>query len=158
MQKPDCTSHNVDSLRVLPQQSLRRWGRCFQIANGQHSSPTVFPEKRGKIKSANQNVATSDNLEKVKTEEIKIDIGDEHCDLLGYEVLSGKLYLDKRTANTSANVQMTTETRKQDDVCAKLTSKALVWGSHTLCLEDVISVSFLHKINDMLNLKPTLIQ
>lgn len=149
MQKPGHTSQKSNSLRALPQQSLRRWGsRCFQIAYGQHSSPIVFPEKRSKIKSSNQNVvkATSDNSENVKIQELKIDIGDEHCDLLGYEV-SGKLFLDKRSTSSTANVLMSTDTEKQDDVCAKLTRKALVWGSHTLSLQDVIAVSFMHQIS-----------
>ncbi|XXG67015.1 hypothetical protein AAC387_Pa06g0456 [Persea americana] len=145
MQKPGHTPQKSNSLRALPQQSLRLWGsRCFQRVYGQHSSPTVFPEKRSKIKSSNQNVVkvTSDNPEKVKIQELKIDIGDEHCDLLGYEVLSGKLFLDKRSTSSTANVQMSTDTEKQDDVCAKLTRKALVWGSHTLSLQDVIAVSY----------------
>ncbi|KAF8379861.1 hypothetical protein HHK36_029310 [Tetracentron sinense] len=140
MQKSGNLPQNISSLRLTPQQSLRRLGsRCSQIATGQQSSPTVFPEKRSKVKSSQRN---EDDAEKVKVQEHRIDMGDEQSDLLGYEVFSGKLVLDKRTSSTSADVQTSIEITNQDAVDAKLTSKALVWGSHMLSLEDVISVSY----------------
>ncbi|XP_058084772.1 sphingoid long-chain bases kinase 1-like [Magnolia sinica] len=145
MQKPGHLSLNVKSLRMLPQQPLRRLGsRCSQIATGQHSSPTVFPEKRGKVKSSRQNEVnvTSEDPEKVKAQEHRIDIGDEQSDLLGDEVFVGKLVLDKRTTSTKADVQTITETKNQEGVDAKLTRKALVWGSHMLYLDDVIALSY----------------
>ncbi|OVA09402.1 Diacylglycerol kinase [Macleaya cordata] len=144
MQKSGNLPQNISSLRVMPQQSLRRLSsRCSQIATGQHSSPVVFPEKRSKVKSMRQNEVNIaiDDPEKVKSQDHRVDIGDEQSDLLGYEVFSGKLVLEKRTTNTS-DVQTSTEITNQDAVGAKLTSKALVWGSHMLCLEDVISVSY----------------
>lgn len=144
MQKSLNLPENINSLRVMPQQSLRRLSsRCSQIATGQHSSPVVFPEKRSKVKSTKQNevnVSIGDP-EKVKSQDHRIDIGDEQSDLLGYEVFSGKLALEKRTTSTS-NFQTSTEITNQDAVDAKLTSKALIWGSHVLRLEDVVSVSF----------------
>lgn len=141
MQKSGNLSKN-NSLRLTPQQSLRRLGLCSQVATGQHSSPIVFPEKRGKVKASRHGTVsvTSDDLKKAKREEHRIDIGDEQSDLLGYEVFSGKLVLDKR--KTSNATQTSTDNMNQDAVDAKLTSKALVWGSHVLCLEDVISVGF----------------
>ncbi|KAG5563639.1 hypothetical protein RHGRI_006176 [Rhododendron griersonianum] len=141
MQKSGNLSKN-SSLRLTPQQSLRRLGLCSQVATGQHSSPIVFPEKRGKVKASRHGTVsvTSDDLKKAKREEHRIDIGDEQSDLLGYEVFSGKLVLDKR--KTSNATQTSTDNMNQDAVDAKLTSKALVWGSHVLCLEDVISVSY----------------
>lgn len=141
MQKSGNLSKN-NSLRLTPQQSLRRLGLCSQVATGQHSSPIVFPEKRGKVKASRHGTVsvTSDDLKKAKREEHRIDIGDEQSDLLGYEVFSGKLVLDKR--KTSNATQTSTDNMNQDAVDAKLTSKALVWGSHVLCLEDVISVSY----------------
>ncbi|KAA8522651.1 hypothetical protein F0562_009187 [Nyssa sinensis] len=82
-----------------------------------------------------------DDPKKSKREEHRIDIGDEQSDLLGYEVFSGKLVLDKGKTSKCTDLQTSTEIMNQDAVDAKLTRKALVWGSHMLCLEDVISVS-----------------
>lgn len=144
MQKSGSLSKNSGSLRLASQQSLRRMGLCSQIATGQHSSPIVFPEKRSKVKASKRSESSfpSDNPEKVKREEHRIEVGDEQSDLLGDEVFSGKLVLDKRKTSKSTDVQTSTEVTNQEAVDAKLTSKALVWGSHILCLEDVISVSF----------------
>lgn len=147
MQKGGNLSTN-NSLRLTPQQSLRRLGFCSQIATGQHSSPVVFPEKRSKgwasrrgsdINNTSSNNIGDDPKSLKRGEEHIIDIGDEQSDLLGYEVFSGKLILDKRKTNKNGDVQ--TEITNYDAVDAKLTSKALVWGSHMLRLDDVISVS-----------------
>ncbi|XP_052199238.1 sphingoid long-chain bases kinase 1 [Diospyros lotus] len=143
MQKSGSLSKN-NSLRLTTQQSLRRLGLCSPTATGQHSSPIVFPEKRGKVKTsrrADTNVASED-LKKVKSEEHRIDIGDEQSDLLGHDVFSGKLALDKRKTSKSNDSQTSTETVSQDVVDAKLTRQALVWGSRMLHLDDVISVSY----------------
>ncbi|XVE93002.1 hypothetical protein REPUB_Repub01dG0152300 [Reevesia pubescens] len=151
-------SSNSPSVRVSSpspqsQQSLRRLSLCSQIAT--HSSPIVFPEKRTKklkasSKSGEAPVNTDDQTDKSKREEHRIDIGggDEKSDLLGYVVYAGKLILDKRknvpTSTNSADVEKnsTTDIANQEAVAAKLTSKALVWGSHVLPLDDVISVSY----------------
>ncbi|XP_068650613.1 sphingoid long-chain bases kinase 1-like [Aristolochia californica] len=142
MQKTGCLPRNVTSLRVvLPHPSLGRLGnKCSQISSGQQASPTVFPEKRGKLKSSKQNAdnITSEDPEKVKVQEHCIDIGDEQSDLLGYEVFSGKLTLDKSGAST--DVQTDIENQVTPD--AKLTSRAVIWGCHILHLDDVISVSY----------------
>ncbi|KAK1321166.1 Sphingoid long-chain bases kinase 1 [Acorus calamus] len=144
MQKSGISQNN--SPGVLPQQSIHQSGsRRSQISTGQHSSPTVFPEKRGKVRSSRQkekNIA-NDDTEKVKAEVHKIDIGDEQSDLLGYEVFSGKLVLEKKTAHSNTDVQNATGTAYQDAVDAKLTSKALIWGHMMLSLEDVVSVSYM---------------
>ncbi|MCI35177.1 sphingoid long-chain bases kinase 1-like, partial [Trifolium medium] len=70
--------------------------------------------------------------------------GDEKSDLLGYVVFSGKLVLDKRKISVNNNnndaQQTSFDTTNQAAVDAKLTSKALLWGSHVLHLDDVISV------------------
>ncbi|XP_071719893.1 sphingoid long-chain bases kinase 1-like [Rutidosis leptorrhynchoides] len=123
------------------QQSLRRLSFCSQVATGQQTSPVVFPEKRPKGK-VSKRTDVSNDLSKTKREEHKIDIGDEQSDLLGYEVISGKLVLDKRKNIKVTDAQNTTETAHLDAVDAKLTSRALVWGSHVLSLDDVISVSY----------------
>lgn len=147
------SSSNSPSVRVSspqPQQSLRRLSLCSQIAT--HSSPIVFPEKRSKkLKASSKHgevPVTGDQLDKSKKEEHRIDIGgDEKSDLLGYVVYSGKLILDKRKnvpSNTnSADVEQnsSTDSANQEAVAAKLTSKALFWGSHVLSLDDVISVN-----------------
>ncbi|KAA8535901.1 hypothetical protein F0562_030904 [Nyssa sinensis] len=105
---------------------------------------SILCEKCSKLKTSRHgdiNVTVDDPVIE-KREEHRIDIGDEQSDLLGYEVFSGKVILDKRKSSKSTDVQTSTEITNQDTVDAKLTSKALVWGSHMLCLEDVISVSY----------------
>ncbi|XP_057520396.1 sphingoid long-chain bases kinase 1 [Amaranthus tricolor] len=135
---------NNPSVRVPTQQSARRLGFCSQIATGQHCSPVVFPEKRSKGKGSRQNevIATSNDPQSAKRDEHRIDVGDEQSDLLGYDVLSGKLVLDKQKTKRSTDAKASTEIKIQEGSDAKLTSKALVWGSNTLYLEDVISVSY----------------
>lgn len=142
MQNSGNLSEN-NSLRLTPQQSLRRLGLCSQIATGQHSSPTVFPEKcsKGKVSRRGDISVNNDDPKKGKQEEHRIDIGDEQSDLLGYEIFSGKLVLDKKKTSKSTDVEASAESSYQDAVEAKLTSKALVWSSNVLRLEDVISVS-----------------
>ncbi|XP_023737987.1 sphingoid long-chain bases kinase 1 [Lactuca sativa] len=127
-----------------PQQSLRRLNFCSQISTGQQTSPVVFPEKRtkGKVSKRNDVTANNNDSKNSKREEHKIDIGDEQSDLLGYEVISGKLVLDKRKTIKATDSQNSTETSHLDSIDAKLTSRALVWGSHVLTLDDVISVSY----------------
>ncbi|GMN65442.1 hypothetical protein TIFTF001_034505 [Ficus carica] len=173
MQKSGSVSRNsnLPSLRVtVPQQSLRRMGLCSQIATatgGQHSSPVVFPEKqkRGKVKASRRSGGGDATAAPTPTEdpenptsfEHRIDIGggvgggggDEKSNLLGHEVLSGKLVLDKRkTSNVDASSTdaqqktSSTDTSNQEAVDARLTSKALIWGSHMLSLEDVISITY----------------
>ncbi|KAL4561233.1 hypothetical protein LXL04_033396 [Taraxacum kok-saghyz] len=125
-----------------PQQSLRRLNFCSQISTGQQTSPVVFPEKRTKGKVSKRNDASVNNNDSKKREEHKIDIGDEQSDLLGYEVISGKLVLDKRKTIKATDLKNSSETSHLDSIDAKLTSRALVWGSHVLTLDDVISVSY----------------
>ncbi|KAF9603763.1 hypothetical protein IFM89_037849 [Coptis chinensis] len=130
MQKTGNLPQNITSLRLTtPQHPLRRIASRSSTAH--QSSPTVFPEKRPKLKSFTQT--------QVKSQDHRIDIGDENSDLLGHQVFSGKLVLDKRTTTASQDLQTSTP---PDAVDAKLTTKALLWGSHMLCLEDVISISY----------------
>ncbi|KAK7365228.1 hypothetical protein VNO80_14121 [Phaseolus coccineus] len=149
------TNNKISSALRLssPQQSLRRLGLCSQIATGEHSSPIVFPEKRAKVKASRKSsVPTTirpDDQDITKSFDHRIDIGaggggDEKSDLLGYVVFSGKLVLDKRKIATCNNsdAQQTSDITNQDAVDAKLTSKALAWGSQVLHLDDVISVSY----------------
>ncbi|KAG8643056.1 sphingoid long-chain bases kinase 1 [Manihot esculenta] len=160
MQKSGSVSRNTNgtvtginnSKSLFHQQSLRRLGLCSQIATGggQHSSPIVFPEKRSKKVKASSK--PDDPLEKGKVQEHRIDIiggGDEKSDLLGCVVFSGKLILDKRKTTfhdsghaKDAQQQSSVDVSNQQALDAKLTSKALVWGSHMLHLDDVISVSY----------------
>ncbi|GAV86936.1 DAGK_cat domain-containing protein [Cephalotus follicularis] len=158
------------------QQSLRRLGLCSQIATGggvgQHSSPIVFPERRGKkLKpSSRRNEVEATATNEADKDEHRIDMvgttaatgADEKSDLLGYVVFSGKLIFDKRKSthdNINLNLTSTTNVKQppppapslqqkqtsstdQGAVDARLTSKALVWGSNMLHLNDVISVSY----------------
>jgi len=130
------------SLRGTPQQSSRLLGFCSQLATGQHCSPVVFPEKRTKGKAFHRNEGStgSEDPQTTQRDEHKIDIGDEQSDLLGYQVFSGKLVFDKRKTKRSLDGQTSTDMSNQEAVDAKLTSKALVWGSNMLYLHDVISV------------------
>nr|BAD86587.1 sphingosine kinase [Lotus japonicus] len=144
-----------------PQQTLRRLGLCSQIATGEQTSPVVFPEKRGRVRGSRRSSEVSGNSRPdeqdavVKNFEHRIDIGggvgggggggDEKSDLLGYVVFSGKLLFDKRKAAVNKNddaQQGSSDITKQGAVDAKLTSKALLWGSKVLHLDDVISVSY----------------
>lgn len=146
MQKSLCHFKSNSSFRALPQQCLRRLSkRHCQTASGQPSSPTVFPEKRGKRTSLREHEVNGihESPGKVKAQEHRIDIGDAHCDLMGYEVFSGKLALDKKSKGAGAETG--SRTSNPNFVDAKLTSKAMVWGSHKLSLEDVISVSPLQR-------------
>lgn len=134
-----------NSLKLKTHQSLRRLGLCSPITSGQQTSPIVFPEKRNSrgraARHADKNVI-SDDPKKAKGEEHRIDIGDEKSDLLGYEVLSGKLALGKRRYSKNTEVEAS-ENTNLNSVEARLTSKALIWGSEVLLLDDVISVSLL---------------
>ncbi|ONK80337.1 uncharacterized protein A4U43_C01F16580 [Asparagus officinalis] len=137
--------HDVSSLRILQQQPPNHMGsRRSQIATGQHSSPTVYPIKRGKIKSSRQKEtnAVTDDPEKAKASEHRIDVGDENSNLLGYNVYSGKLSLVKKSKSSNADEKTGFAAANLDSTDAKLSSKALVWGSQMLCFEDVISVSY----------------
>jgi hypothetical protein len=114
--------------------------RRSQKSAGQHSSSTV-QEKRSKSKSLKQKHLVIDNkdVKKAKDLEQKIDVADERSNFLGYEVYAGKLIFYKKNKCTSDNYQL--PDGKADGVDARLTSKALIWGSSLLILEDVISVS-----------------
>lgn len=157
-------SSNTASLKLTtPSQSLRRLGLCSQISTGgQQTSPIVFPEKRNKKPSSRRleanasakRTALNDNSDKVRREDHRIDIGggggDEKSDLLGYVVYSGKLILDKRKKpeiNAADIEKAANEISSQDAVDAKLTSRALVWGSSMLSLDDVVSVRFSDAMN-----------
>ncbi|XP_011033116.1 PREDICTED: sphingoid long-chain bases kinase 1-like isoform X3 [Populus euphratica] len=142
--------------------SQRRLSLCSQIA--MHSSPIVFPEKQKRSKKPKAAASNSKRSMEVvaddpfpfnqpKIDELKIDIGggaaaggDENSDLLGYVVFSGKLILDRRSASSSSPYHSNTikdqaDITNQQAVDAKLTSKALVWGSRMLHLEHVISLA-----------------
>jgi hypothetical protein len=128
--------------RSSSQKSSRRSSssRRSQKSAGQHSSSTV-QEKRSKSKSLRQKHLVIDNkdVKKAKGLEQKIDVADERSNFLGYEVYAGKLFFDKKNKCTSDNYQVADG--KADAIDARLTSKALIWGSSLLILEDVISVS-----------------
>ncbi|KAK2635132.1 hypothetical protein Ddye_029924 [Dipteronia dyeriana] len=125
-----------------PQQSLRRLGLCSQIT--QHSSPIVFPEKRSKKVKASSRPDDPHFDKPHRTIDIPVSVAaDEKTDLLGYLVFTGKLILDNRkTIHNNNSTDTSTQPTNQEAVDAKLTSKALVWASHVLSLDDVISVSY----------------
>ncbi|XP_073267008.1 sphingoid long-chain bases kinase 1 isoform X3 [Populus alba] len=161
---PGSNSNATTATTNNSNKSQRRLSLCSQIA--MHSSPIVFPEKQKrskKLKAAASNSKRSMEVvaddpfpfNQPKIDELKIDIGggaaaggDENSDLLGYAVFSGKLILDKRSVSSSSSSSYHSNTTKdqaditnQQAVDAKLTSKALVWGSHMLHLEHVISLA-----------------
>ncbi|BAF15359.1 sphingoid long-chain bases kinase 1 isoform X1 [Oryza sativa Japonica Group] len=128
--------------RSSSQKSSRRSGsRRSQKSAGQQSSPTVFPEKKGKSKSSRQKHLVFDNKDskKAKNNEQKNDVVDEKSNFSGYEIYSGKLFFDKKNRITGDQISAN---GKADISDVRLTSKALIWGSSLLSLEDVISVSY----------------
>ncbi|KAL1545007.1 Sphingoid long-chain bases kinase 1 [Salvia divinorum] len=132
------------SLRLTTQQSLHRLGFCSQVSTARQTSPVVFPEKRnsrGKATKCGELSVDNDDPNVAKRTEHRIDVGDEKSDLLGYELFTGKLSLDKTKSGKDSELQ-TLENSNSDAVNAKLTSKALIWGSKMLHLDDVISLSY----------------
>ncbi|KAF0893994.1 hypothetical protein E2562_033782 [Oryza meyeriana var. granulata] len=128
--------------RSSSQKSSRRSGsRRSQKSAGQQSSPTVFPEKKGKSKSLRQKHLVFDNKDskKAKNNEQKNDVVDEKSNFSGYEIYSGKLFFDKKNRITGDQISANGKANTTD---VRLTSKALIWGSSLLSLEDVISVSY----------------
>lgn len=157
MQKSGSLSRATNLRVTVPQQSLRRIGLC-STGGDLHTSPAVFPEKRGskvKIPSLRKHInptsmINDDPLKSKKVDEHRIDIigggGDEKSDLLGYVIYAGKLFLDKRkhadeNHRKDGNQGSGETTTQEAFLDAKLTSKALVWGSSMLPLDDVVSVS-----------------
>ncbi|KAJ3706612.1 hypothetical protein LUZ61_010317 [Rhynchospora tenuis] len=143
----EASDENQPTVSTTPQtssqkSSRRSSGRRSQKSSGQHSSPTVFPEKRSKSKPAKHKNSEAARSVKEKTHEHRIDIiGDEKSDLLGYEVLAGQLVLDRKNKSVDDNAE--SGVGKTNSVNAKLTSKALLWGSkNVLSLEDVVSVTY----------------
>ncbi|KAL6903783.1 hypothetical protein ACP4OV_004596 [Aristida adscensionis] len=138
----DGTDLENPTSRSSSQKSSRRSGsRRSQKSTGQHSSPS-FQEKRSKSKSSRQKhlVIDDKDAKKGKGHEQKIDV-DERSNFLGYEVYAGKLIFVKKNKTTIDNNQLSAN-GKADAVDARLTSKALIWGSSVLVLEDVVSVSY----------------
>ncbi|PKA50204.1 Sphingoid long-chain bases kinase 1 [Apostasia shenzhenica] len=140
MQRFVIPHQNSGSLSIFRQALHPMDSQHAEVVGDQRSSPVIFREKRGKLKALRQvNVKTvNGDPDKTKAQEHRIDV-DECSDLLGYDVLSGKLSLVKRSKSASADQQSGFGTASID---AKLTSKALIWGSQMLRLEDVISVSY----------------
>ncbi|RAL53796.1 hypothetical protein DM860_004267 [Cuscuta australis] len=144
MQNSGSLSRNSSAKLSASPQSLRRLGLCSQISTGQQSSPVVFPEKRSKGRKSthSDDLNNTGDAKKEKRDEHRLDMGDENSGLLGYDVFSGKLVLDKKKSGKNADVDSPKETKGQVSLDAKLTSMAMVWGSEMLVLEDVISVSY----------------
>lgn len=129
--------HTVTSPRGSLHQFVRQMSLKHSVKEArQKMAPSAFPERRGKAKSSQQTDAHVTSDHPLKLKEHRLDIGDENCDLLGYEVYSGKLFLDNKNKSTTAD-----EIGNSDGIDAKLSSKALAWGSHVLHVGDVISVS-----------------
>ncbi|KAG6503383.1 hypothetical protein ZIOFF_035695 [Zingiber officinale] len=99
-----------------------------------------FLKKEAKVKSLQQTDAHVTSDHPLKLKEHRLDIGDENYDLLGYEVYSGKLVLNNKNKGTTANEQIGSRIGNSDSIDAKLSSKALAWGSHVLYVGDVISL------------------
>ncbi|XP_039018369.1 sphingoid long-chain bases kinase 1-like [Hibiscus syriacus] len=134
-------------------QSSRRLSLCSQIAT--HTSSIVFRrnvQKHKAFSKRSEGPITHNQTDQSKREDHRVDIGggDEKSDLLGYAVYSGRFILVKRknvpnnNNNKSSDVEQdsSTDIGNKQAVAAKLTSKALVWGSRVLSLDDVISVSY----------------
>jgi hypothetical protein len=130
---------NPTSRNPSQKSSRRSSSRRSQKSAGQQSSPTVFPEKRGKSRSLRQKHAAVDSKDgkRGKNHELRPDVVDEMSNFVGFEVYAGKLFFDRKN-----KTKVVDDHRKADATDARLTSKALIWGSTVLSLEDVISVSY----------------
>jgi hypothetical protein len=138
---------NPTSRSSSQKSSRRSSSRRSQKSGGQHSSPST-QEKRSKSRSSRQKhlVIDDKDVKKGKNHDHKIDMLDERSNFLGCEVYSGKLIFDKKNKSSSDNNHLPAN-GKAGAVDARLTSKALIWGSSGLVLlEDVISVSSDNKI------------
>ena len=141
MQRSVHLPQKIIPLGFFSQQRPRLMGsKQSRKASAQHSSPAQSSDVQGKVRSSKEKKSAVYNGDqgKSKASEHQIDIGDEQCNLLGVELFSGKLALEKKPENSNSNEGDT----NRNSVDAKLTTKALFWGSHVLCLQDVISVSF----------------
>ncbi|XP_042452058.1 sphingoid long-chain bases kinase 1-like [Zingiber officinale] len=135
--------HTVTSPRGSLHQFVHQMSLKHSVMEArQKMSLSAFPEKRGKVKSLQQSDAHVTSDHPLKLKEHRLDIGDENYDLLGYEVYSGKLVLDNKNKSTTADEQIGSRIGNSDSIDAKLSSKALAWGSHVLHVGDVISVSY----------------
>ena len=134
---------NPTSRNSSQKSSRRSSSRRSQKSVGQQSSPTVFPEKRGKSRSLRQKHAAveSKDAKRGKNQERRTDVVDEMSNFVGFEVYAGKLFFDRKNKSKGVDDHLSAN-RKADATDARLTSKALIWGSTVLSLEDVISVSF----------------
>ncbi|XP_078447810.1 long-chain base (LCB) kinase 1 [Wolffia australiana] len=112
-------SEKISRLRLFPQERSRVMGRGGE---GVPSGKEGCKGEEGKL----------------KVSEHRIEIGEEQGDLLGFEIFSGKLALDGRPKNAAGEEG----DGSVNAVDARLTTKALYWGSHVLSLQDVISVSY----------------
>lgn len=145
MQKHGILDQHINPLHILPQHSLPCSGnKSPRVVTVQHSLPAIVPEKCGKVRSirVDRGNMINEDPDKVKVHDHRIDIGDEKSDLLGYVLISGKLVLDKKTINANADIQSAKESTNRNAFDAKLTRKALVWRTHTLYLDDIVSVMF----------------
>lgn len=135
---------NPTSRNSSQKSSRRSSSRRSQKSAGQQSSPTVFPEKRGKSRSLRQKHAAADNKDAKsgKNHERRSDVVDEMSNFVGFEVYAGKLFFDRKNKSKGVDDHLSAN-RKADATDTRLTSKALIWGSTVLSLEDVISVSFI---------------
>lgn len=144
MQESDHHILNVALSTTLPPQSVHHTGNKPSKVVTAQNPPSIVPEKRGKVKTSRHNEVGIANgyPENATTHEQRINIQEEQSVLLGYEVLSGKLSFDKRYKGRSSDDQSGLGIGNAESIDAKLTSKALTWGSQKLYLADVISVSY----------------
>jgi hypothetical protein len=136
MQKSVHHEQNLTSPRGLIHKLFRRTNsRRSPTAADQQQSP-VFPESSNSIflEQKDPDDATKDP----ETASTPGRIGDEKSDLLGYEIYSGKLTLDNKSASSEHSGS---GSRSSNCFDARLSTEAFIWGSNILKLEDVISVS-----------------
>jgi hypothetical protein len=135
MQKSDHHEQNLTSPRGLIHKLFRRTNsRRSPTEAGQQQSP-VFPESSNSIFLEQKD--PDDAIKDPERASTPGRIGDERSDLLGYEIYSGKLTLD----NKSASSENSGSGSSSNCFDARLSMEAFIWGSNILKLEDVISVS-----------------
>jgi hypothetical protein len=135
MQKSDHHEQNLASPRGLIHKLFRRTNsRRSPTAADQQQSP-VFPETSNTFLEQKDSDDAIKDLETAGTPDIRIE--NEKSDLLGYEIYSGKLTLD----NKSASSEHSGSGSSNNCFDVSLSTEAFRWGSNILKLEDIISVS-----------------
>ncbi|KAI5054906.1 hypothetical protein GOP47_0030428 [Adiantum capillus-veneris] len=124
-------SHSIHDAHV---DATRKTGFCCGNANNLLSMAKASKSHRSsKISTGAEVQNDTDGIyESQNGHDHKIEVGPECLNLLGEYVFTGQLVRDKKNSK---------ETNEKAQVMAKLTAKELTWGSETLKVADIVSIS-----------------